>query len=389
MIGTARALAAFVTEMRAPVNSSASSVGSGPGQSWADVLFHTVSFVGAEVFAAELLAAGSSLSNIVVTQTMPPPRSLAQLQADSVAFNDPSLLSPFSLLFQFASAMDSYSPGAAVTFGSLEGYVAGSVVVDILTRLGPMTPASLTSYIEAGAFFDGALAGPTVNQSAALAHLQTMPSSSLLALNDSLVAPWARDQFLSTAYSTGVFIQGGLELGPLQAVASCSTTVTVAASPSASASGPTTSLYRDSCLVSTDATPCNQLAFSVYMSRLELQSATATATGLAPFVYREIVPARSSWKTCNENSAYIAASARPFVFGQTAVFSGIAADLGTQVRRGIRAAFRAANLSPTGGVRQRQLLLVSYDDGYTESATHTCTSTSKPAAERKHRAATS
>ena len=358
MIGTARALAAFVTQIRAPVN--ATSVGSGPGQSWTDVLFHTVSFVGSEVFATELLAAGSSLDNILVTQTMPPPRSLAQLQADAAAFNDSSLLDPNSLLFQFASSMNATSPGAAVTFGSLEGYVTANVVVDIFTRLGPITAASLAAYIQQGYFFDWSLGALTANKTAAVAYLQSLDPSLPLALNDSVVAPWARDQYMKMAYGTGLFIQGGLTFGPLVEVASCT---------SQNADGS----FKDSCLASTDATPCNQLAFSVYVSRIEAQS----IPGLPPFVYREIVPARSSWKTCNQHSSYVPDSQRPFVFAQSAVFSGLAADLGTQVRRGIRAAFRAANLSPTGGVRQRQLLLVSYDDGYTESVTRT--STSKPA----------
>jgi len=64
LIGTARALAAFIALARAASNST--SVGSGPGQSWSSVLFGTVSFVGSEVLAQEMMAANLSLDNLIV-----------------------------------------------------------------------------------------------------------------------------------------------------------------------------------------------------------------------------------------------------------------------------------------------------------------------------------
>jgi branched-chain amino acid transport system substrate-binding protein len=50
------------------------------------------------------------------------------------------------------------------------------------------------------------------------------------------------------------------------------------------------------------------------------------------------------------------------VFGQAAAFTGPAATLGRELRTGIRAAFEEANRQ--GGVGERQLKLISYDDGY-------------------------
>ncbi len=50
------------------------------------------------------------------------------------------------------------------------------------------------------------------------------------------------------------------------------------------------------------------------------------------------------------------------VFGQAAAFTGPAAALGLEIRQGILAAFEEANLQ--GGVGERQLKLISYDDGY-------------------------
>ena len=54
------------------------------------------------------------------------------------------------------------------------------------------------------------------------------------------------------------------------------------------------------------------------------------------------------------------------VFGQSAAFSGPAQELGKNMRRGIRAAFREAN--DRGGVHGRQLELISLDDAYEPEA---------------------
>jgi branched-chain amino acid transport system substrate-binding protein len=54
------------------------------------------------------------------------------------------------------------------------------------------------------------------------------------------------------------------------------------------------------------------------------------------------------------------------VFGQSAALSGPASELGTEMRRGISAAFAEANRA--GGVNGRRLDLVSYDDRYEPEA---------------------
>ncbi|MDN5850830.1 MAG: ABC transporter substrate-binding protein, partial [Nitrococcus sp.] len=50
------------------------------------------------------------------------------------------------------------------------------------------------------------------------------------------------------------------------------------------------------------------------------------------------------------------------VFGQSAALNGPAAELGRDMREGILAAFNEIN--ETGGVHDRKLQLISYDDGY-------------------------
>lgn len=59
-------------------------------------------------------------------------------------------------------------------------------------------------------------------------------------------------------------------------------------------------------------------------------------------------------------------SADRIVFGQSAALSGPAAELGSQMRRGIMAAF--AEINRKGGVHGRELELISYDDRYEPEA---------------------
>ena len=56
------------------------------------------------------------------------------------------------------------------------------------------------------------------------------------------------------------------------------------------------------------------------------------------------------------------------LFGQSAAFSGPAQALGDETRRGINAAFAAANQA--GGVHGRQLELVTLDDAYEPDQAH-------------------
>jgi len=59
-------------------------------------------------------------------------------------------------------------------------------------------------------------------------------------------------------------------------------------------------------------------------------------------------------------------AAAPIVFGQSAAFTGPAAELGLQMRRGIAAAFSEANAA--GGIHGRRLELLAYDDRYEPEA---------------------
>ena len=62
-----------------------------------------------------------------------------------------------------------------------------------------------------------------------------------------------------------------------------------------------------------------------------------------------------------------AASAEPLRFGMSTALSGPAADLGTEMRAGVMAAFQEINAA--GGIRGSLLRLRSYDDGYEPKAT--------------------
>lgn len=66
------------------------------------------------------------------------------------------------------------------------------------------------------------------------------------------------------------------------------------------------------------------------------------------------------------SAAEVGVSEDRVVFGQSAAFSGPAQELGKNMRRGIRAAFREAN--DGGGVHGRRLELISLDDAYEPEA---------------------
>lgn len=66
------------------------------------------------------------------------------------------------------------------------------------------------------------------------------------------------------------------------------------------------------------------------------------------------------------SAAEVGVSKDRVVFGQSAAFSGPAQELGKNMRRGIRAAFREAN--DGGGVHGRRLELISLDDAYEPEA---------------------
>eukprot|EP00808_Paulinella_micropora_P028359 g52542.t1 len=103
LIGTARALAKFIALAR---------------PKWPDVLFHTVSFVGAEVFASELLQADpEALLHVFVTQVVPNP------------FEDNPLV------LDFLNDLQASCPSCRPSYAAMEGYMSGLLVKSVLSRM--------------------------------------------------------------------------------------------------------------------------------------------------------------------------------------------------------------------------------------------------------------
>ncbi|KAG9396990.1 ABC transporter substrate-binding protein [Carpediemonas membranifera] len=105
MIGTAYALAKFVS-IAQPL--------------YPDTLFYTVSFVGSTVFADELLHtySGINFDNIIVSQVMP-------------FFHGQG----YSILPRYEAEMAAHQPAATLGFGTLEGWLAGTMVCMALERV--------------------------------------------------------------------------------------------------------------------------------------------------------------------------------------------------------------------------------------------------------------
>ncbi len=82
-----------------------------------DALIVNISFVGANALAAALGPAGEG---VYVTQVVPFPGGDAM-----------------PLLAEYRAALAAHDPLARPGFGSLEGYIAGRLTVDVLRRLGP------------------------------------------------------------------------------------------------------------------------------------------------------------------------------------------------------------------------------------------------------------
>ena len=82
-----------------------------------DALIVNISFVGTNALADALGPAGEG---VYVTQVVPFPEGDAM-----------------PLLAEYRAALAAHDPLAAAAFGSLEGYIAGRLTVDVLRRLGP------------------------------------------------------------------------------------------------------------------------------------------------------------------------------------------------------------------------------------------------------------
>ena len=88
---------------------------------------------------------------------------------------------------------------------------------------------------------------------------------------------------------------------------------------------------------------------------------TASAWAAAVLLVPALSPAQP-----DEAETTPGVSAERILFGQSAAFSGPAAELGRGMRLGIQAAFKEAN--DAGGVHGRRLELVTVDDGYEPEA---------------------
>ena len=84
------------------------------------MIYTSVSFVGSTALASELMLLGQKYATgVIVTQVVP------------------ALDGHSSVVLDYKSALAKYFPGEAPDYVSLEGYLAGSVLVEALKRNGP------------------------------------------------------------------------------------------------------------------------------------------------------------------------------------------------------------------------------------------------------------
>jgi branched-chain amino acid transport system substrate-binding protein len=142
-----------------------------------DAVFVNISFVGSEALAEKL---GSDGQGVVVTQVVPLP--------DDV--NIP-------LVARYQKALKAVDPNAEPGFVSLEGYIAGRLVVEALKKLNPVTRAGLLSAIrDVGVFdLDGITLsyGPSDNQGSDKVYLTVIqPDGSFKAVDRLTIADTRR-----------------------------------------------------------------------------------------------------------------------------------------------------------------------------------------------------
>jgi ABC-type branched-subunit amino acid transport system substrate-binding protein len=86
----------------------------------AKLIFTSVSFVGSNALAEDLTQLGKGYANgVIVTQVVPLPDSKS------------------SIVLRYQELLHKYAPGEKPDFVSLEGYVAGTLLVEALNRAGP------------------------------------------------------------------------------------------------------------------------------------------------------------------------------------------------------------------------------------------------------------
>jgi ABC-type branched-subunit amino acid transport system substrate-binding protein len=118
MVGTYRACAKFIEKVK---------------ESGAQLVFTNVSFVGSNELAEELVPLGARFADgVIVTQVVPLPTSGA------------------TAILRYREALAKHTPGERPGFISLEGYLAGTLLVDALKRAGKnLTTDTLVDALEA------------------------------------------------------------------------------------------------------------------------------------------------------------------------------------------------------------------------------------------------
>jgi ABC-type branched-subunit amino acid transport system substrate-binding protein len=130
-----------------------------------------ISFVGSDSLAAELRRDGEG---VVVTQVVPLPNN-----------------TKIPLVARYQKALKSVNPSAKPGFVSLEGYVAGRLVVEALNRSeGPVTRAGFLATIKNVGVFDldgvTLLYGPASNQGMDAVYLTVIQSDASFKAVDKL-----------------------------------------------------------------------------------------------------------------------------------------------------------------------------------------------------------
>jgi ABC-type branched-subunit amino acid transport system substrate-binding protein len=104
-------------------------------------------------------------------------------------------------------------------------------------------------------------------------------------------------------------------------------------------------------------TDCNQGLYSVFLTSIRSESG----------LYLDHPDWAFHWDTCNANLQLLPDEEIPVVFGQSAAFSGVAADLGREMREGIQGALNAYNQHA-----MRKAYLLTCDDGYEPDKAEVC-----------------
>ena len=129
MVPTYRAAAQFVSKLK---------------DKGANLIFTSVSFVGSNALAEELTQLGKGYTEgVIVTQVVPLPDSSS------------------TAVLRYRELLKKYAPGEKPDFVSLEGYIAGSLLVEALKRTGPeVSTENLVSTLEGIKGLDMGLGAP-------------------------------------------------------------------------------------------------------------------------------------------------------------------------------------------------------------------------------------